>query len=183
MSNLLPKEEQHTIIRLYRLRYVVVGIIFLAGICFASALLLFPSFFLLKNTQTILEAKKVVLTNRGAGLVEQELAQSVKEVNGHLAVFDEKAPSSPLVKSIIDPLLTARFEGIKITSISYAVDQTVSSRANVEIAGTATTRETLLRFTDKIRTSGSFSSVSVPITNFIHDENATFIISVVADLK
>lgn len=182
MSNLLPHSEQKKVVRIYRKRFVSVGLILLALMAVASTALLFPSYFLLKNTQGVLKQKENILNESGAGKIEADLTKSVQEINGYLSVFNDDAPTSPIVASVFGPLTQTLESGVRITSVSYTLDTNNHSRALVEIAGTTTTREALLSFSDNLRAVPDFSNISVPITNFIHGENATFIISLYATL-
>ncbi len=181
MSNLLPKNQKKAILGLYRKRFL--GLLFLAIflVAAASIMLMLPSFFFEKTSETLLTQKRDMLAGHETNKIAQTLASSIKDVNGRLGVFSETMPASPLLASFIDPVLRAKGPTIHIAEFVFTGDGKQS--AKIQISGRSANREDLLAFVGALKTINGFSAVNLPIASFIEDKNVSFTISAAVALK
>lgn len=183
MSNLLPTREQKGVRKLYIKRFFGVVFFALSLLLLVSSVLLMPPLFLLNETHAVLSQRKAELLAKETATIEKELQESVKEVNTRLGLFVDERPTSPLIASVIDPILEVQSEAITISSITFAQDSTQLDMASIDVTGKAETRDGLIAFTDALREVPQFENITVPVTSFIRDENVTFVVTFKAKLQ
>ena len=178
MSNLLPKAEKDSILRLYRKRFLALVFLSIMGLVVAGAALLFPSFVVLKSDEALLTSKRDTLGSHETTQIASTLASTIADINKRLAVFPNKVVPSPLLAQFVDPVLKVKTDAVHITNFTYTQDP---KRAvdNIQVSGTTNSRADLLSFADKIKAVDGFTNVTVPIASFIKDSNVTFTISAV----
>lgn len=182
MSNLLPQQSKQALLSFYRMRFLALVFGALGVLGLASALLLLPSYLFLHSNEIVLRTKRDTLAGYETSKIAATLASTVNDINFRLKVFAAAGPASPLVSSFIDPVLKAKGSAIHITEFDFSPGVT-SLEAKVRVSGTADSRVALLAFADKVRTIGTFASVSVPIANFIQDSDGAFTLSATVTLK
>lgn len=183
MSNLLPPQEKKAILRMYRQRFLSVALVALAGIAIASSFLVLPTFFLVETKESLLEEKRAILAGRETSEIQRTLAQSIGDINERLGVFPSTAPSSPIIGSFIDPVLSAKTARVHLVEFSYSVIEKKPGEIQIEIAGVADNRSALLEFAERLRKAENISNVTVPIESFIKDQNVTFRATAILSLK
>lgn len=176
MSNLLPPEQKKSLLHLYRMRFFAV--VFIAIICVAAIGIaaLIPSFFVSKESEATLTASRDVLASHETSSIQKSLSQSIIDINDRLSVFSGSWFTSPILADFVDPILSAKPAGLRLTDLSFTPDKS-GMTAKVEISGVANNRELLLAFGDKVKQLPNFSNVDIPITSFIKDSNVTFTIT------
>lgn len=179
MSNLLPEQEKRAVIRLYRKRFISLVLIVLAGLFVTSSALLLPAYFLARDTRDVYKEKRNGLTGRETSSLKTALVDAVTDVNKKLSVFEDTRPISPATVRLIDPVISARTQGVRIEGISFTITDPKKNpkMAEVRIQGVSSSREALISFSEKVKTIGGLSEVSVPVSNFIQGVNVSFTIS------
>ncbi len=183
MSNLLPESHKASVIRLYRKRFLTVAFFALAILSLIGAGLLLPSLFLAKNDEAVLVQKRDTLGARETSSIAHSLALSISTINQKLGVFSATVPASPVIGSVIKPMLGVQGNSVKISMINFDLVPDQPGIARIRISGTAESRETLLAFTDRIKALPGWTAVDLPIMSFIKNSNVTFTISAQAALK
>lgn len=176
MSNLLPPNEKTAILHLYRKRFLVLCLLTLAGLALAGSALLFPSLYYIKSQESVFAEKRDELSGQETNKIAATLATTIADINARLNVFSNTAVASPLLGSFIDPVLKIKTNAVHITNFAYARAEK-GNDVNIQVSGTTDSRADLLLFADKMKTSGRFANVNVPIASFIKDSNVTFTIT------
>ncbi len=166
---------------MYKVRFFSVVLGLVAVLAVAATLLLIPSDYFLHSGNVALTQKLAALNSAEIGTIATKQAAVVQDINSRLAVFQPTAPSSPLLASLIDPVIAAKPAKVKITDFSYA--EAKGGTASVEIRGVAESREALLAFSDALRKVPNFTDVAVPIENFIKGSNIQFSIQATIALR
>ena len=182
MSNLLPPKNKLALLKLYRKRYVSLAFFSLAALSVVAIVLLLPSYLYLRSSQIVLETEYDTLSSYETSTIAAQLAATVTDINGRLAAFPATSPASPLIAGMIDPILQVESPAIHIAEFDYAPGIT-SVQAKISVSGIADSRTDLLAFADKVRNIASFTSVDVPITNYIKDTDVPFTLTAVVALK
>ena len=183
MSNILPQKQISKLKRLYRKRYMVVvfisvTILFLAGVAFIA-----PSLYYAHKDEQALAAKKAQLDTLQTGTYRESLQVSINDINAKLATFNNTEPQSPVVNSFLNIVLASKTPAIHILALHLSVDPKNANSAQVEVRGTADSREALLYFADTLRGHDGFSNVDVPIDTFIKNSNVPFALTADVSLK
>ncbi len=168
---------------MYRKRVITVALLALGIALLSSLLLLTPSYYLARVSENILSARQVEQKNHEVGTLQKSESDAVAEINNRLKVFAEKAPESPLVSIFLDGVLKQKTSNIHITDMTFTRANMKTNEASVEIKGTAIDRTALLDFGDRLRSAKGFSSVVLPISNFIKDSEVPFTITATLALK
>ena len=161
MVNVLPTKKQTSLridyyLRLFSLLCVGAAVVVLLG-----GVLLVPSYFASKNQADAYERFRDAV---------ETLNERVRLVNAY--------SDSAFSKIFFESLLSESVSGISIKTISFTRGGE-GMRAAVGIGGSADTREDLLAFVDLLRNNPSFSDVTVPVSQLVVEENATFSIQTV----
>jgi hypothetical protein len=182
MSNLLPPAQKKSILRLYRKRFISLAFISVLSLVAIGALLLLPSLYVAHSSEQLLTQKRDVLASNDTSTITKSLGASINDINSRLNVFSTSAPTSPLVADVINPILGVKTAAVHITNITYTLGAK-DTQADVDISGTADSREALLAFSDQLGEISTFSNVAVPISSFIKNANVTFTVSATVVLK
>lgn len=177
MVNVLPTKKQTSLridyyLRLFSLLCVGAAVVVLLG-----GVLLVPSYFASKNQADAYERFRDALEG-SVGLKERsQVVNAVETLNERVRLVNAYSDSA-FSKIFFESLLSESVSGISIKTISFTRGGE-GMRAAVGIGGSADTREDLLAFVDLLRNNPSFSDVTVPVSQLVVEENATFSIQTV----
>ncbi len=189
MINLLPVEEKQKIQKAYRLRTAIVACAGAAVIFMINIFGLVPSYVgvLSKHETLTFQSGAAGGGGDGLGAETRALEEKITKANKNTQILlGEKDAELP--RELFAEILSKKTSGTKITEISYSVpssNETASADKKGEkkmpaiiLAGIADTRESLLSFVNVLNESGMFSSVDLPISNFVKDRNLGFSINI-----
>lgn len=173
MVNLLPKPVIRQMRRMYYVRLSIVLFLLLSASFFAGAALLVPSYILAERSadagERYVHALEETVGLRERTGVTNEI-RALAERTKILAAYAEKPTSEPFFREITEDIP----DGVFISGIAFAKgDETF----NISIAGSAETRTALLMFVDRLRESGAFDGVNIPVSQLATDTNIPFSIS------
>ena len=163
MFNLLPLEEQHAVIREYRLRLAVTGLLFLAFLCVVASVALIPSLFLSRNKEEAVLKSNSVLKDEIALMDKDDLSGALKLAGKKALALKVEAPvfySYELIGNITGD----KISGVKIFGVS--IKRSSDGSRDVILTGEAKDRETLLSFARVLEREEFFASVKVPPSNY-----------------
>lgn len=170
MINLLPQQEKKSAVRQYYVRVLVLTSLALAGALALGALLLSPTFVLLRSEVKIsaeyLETSEVSLALIERSAQGREVATLLERQN----ILPQYARAG-VTTDIFETVLRATVPGIRITDIGYVRREEVTE---VSFSGTADARSALVAFTDALRQSAAFEDVALPISSLITGEEIPF---------
>ena len=182
MSNILPPQEIKKIKGLYKKRLIVVSLRAVTILSVIAAACIVPSYLYSKQEEGALLAKKAMYEQQETGELKQDLVTSIGDINTRLSSFGDTAYASPLVASLINPILQARTSSVYITGLTYTLDKDADV-AHVTITGISINREAILAFGDNLQKTPHITNVNVPITNFIKESNMPFTITLDTQLQ
>ena len=175
MSNLLPKTYREEIRTDYRLRLTITSLFALAALLIIGITLLVPSYVSSKNKQNIteneLEQVRLFLTKD----TQEDPYDVIKEINNTLARLKPSDKETMSAYDTIINVLSQKDTGIKIQSLFYVKGEEV---VKVSFSGTASTRQKLLDFKERLEKVDTFTGVELPISNFVKNENIDFSITI-----
>lgn len=186
MINLLPLEEKRHIKGLYRSRMAVVSLAALSALFVFGMAGLLPSYLnaLGKNDSFTAESDEKGGDSAGE---RKELLEETREINRKIEVLLRTKNTAPPTELILS-VLKEQSPSIRVVDISYtspvpAVGNTKPKSAVLTFSGVAETRDALLSFVNALNTLGLFSSVDLPISNFVKDRNLSFSVNIEAKEK
>lgn len=175
MYKLLTEEQKKKIQAEYRLRLVVIALWSLIAVIVIGMVSLFPSYILTKARYNELTERLAILEQTGLSFEDKEVQLWLNQMNQKLKLlspkFDKDRPSV-----FIEEALRARVAGIRVTSLGW------KREANGEIitlTGTASDRQSLINFENKLDKLGNFGDVSLPISNLAKDKDIDFEVELV----
>jgi hypothetical protein len=171
MFNLLPENLKSFIHSEYRMRRLVLALLFIILIEISLLIFLFPTW--LESN-----AKEKAITKQSEQASES-LKNSdinpatviIKSINTKLSVLNV-ALNYPKVTPFVNQILEKKSSTISINQITYNLVS--SSTANITVGGVSKTREALVSFVKKLQETNSFKKVDLPISNLAKDKNIEF---------
>ncbi len=170
MFKLLTEPEAKKVAREYARRR---GVVILAGLILVLVIGiagLLPSFVLLNVRENeVLERVRITDTlEPKAGGPDVEVWLSL--TNRRLALLSPELDTDrPSVS--IGQILEQKVPGIRLTGISWIK---ADDKVAISVAGISRDRQTLVTFENRISTSGYFSDVTLPISDFAKDRDISF---------
>lgn len=165
MFKLLTEESRAKVAGEYKLRrYVVIG----ASLCAALAMTLtglFPSYILSKVKQD--EAK--ALSQAFLAGEREDLGAWLADFNRKLRVLSAGAAQSQ-ASLAMERALAQKSVGIRINQLKWGE----AEGGELTLIGVATDRQALLAFEKRLKDSGNFSEVILPVSNLAKERDINF---------
>jgi hypothetical protein len=168
MINLLPDSQKVLIRKEYRLRVLVVTLLFMLSTIVLTGLLLLPSYLLVfYKTKT---AEKSVAS--------VQAAEDAKEYSERLQAAKQAAAMIKPENKVIAPtdiialVIKHKSKPISITSITYQRKE--ENKLVVRVEGKAGTRQDLVKFKDGIESDPFVQMVDLPVSSFAQNTNIEF---------
>lgn len=171
MINLLPVERKKEFYKEYKLRLVVVFLIFLFSTVVIASVLLLPLYLSLNSTERSLEIQLSSEEGKG-GKEYSEYREEIKTTNERLALLNQENTRS--VYDLLNQVVQERGT-TKIQTIAY--EKSTDDLGRVFVTGIAENRNTLREFVDDLRRAG-FSEVNLPISSLIKDVEIPFSVEI-----
>ncbi|MCI5108804.1 MAG: hypothetical protein MRY49_03080 [Candidatus Pacebacteria bacterium] len=162
--------------RMYRSRRMVVILAFLISLAIASAVLLFPIYFLADSKKGLAIHKENQLL-QDSGIPPADIVKEVGLLNKKVNALNKK--EGILVYELVSDITENKSSNINIYGIKLKeeVDQTI------DLSGKAANREALLSFRRQLEQKNYVKSVDLPISNFAGEIDINFFIKIVIDNK
>jgi hypothetical protein len=161
MINLLPQFEKKKLLNEYRLRagIIVLGTVLILELL--MAVLLSPSYYLIKTTEKTLRADLVLKKQIASSTVGEDPQKKSALIQAEATLLNPpNPPARPidmLPSQILGEILTQKPSGIGVHSFSYAKSGTAAAAA--QFSGVAETREDLLAFQRMLKENLRFSDI------------------------
>ncbi len=176
MINLIPNEEKKKIAHHFYSRLTILSFLTLGLCAWFAILALVPSWILSKAKQNIIEQDLVIQKGEPVPILDQETSQAIEKLDAKLTLVEQLQTNKFVVtERIINELIKSKVANVKITRISYEVDE--KNTRNISISGEATSREELLSFRKALESNQAFKDVTLPISSFVKGENIEFLLS------
>lgn len=164
MANVLPADKQKRVWTMYRARFVLVTSLMLFGLAAAAGLTLFPSYVALE-----IAAPSVAEVVEGAGADRE----SVVSLERSQVLIRELGPllsstSSPI--AAVESALALKPSGVSVTRVVY---MSGAEEDQITLIGSGS-RDAVSAYKDALTSSGSYTSVSVPVGALVGSEDGGF---------
>ena len=177
MLNLLPEEQKKKIIGEYTKRIWTVVFQGVIAVTIVSVIFLLPVYLMSHGIYSEASKTKADLDARIAESRKNSSEETIKDVYGTIALLD-KFELGVEPGKLIESVVLNKPAGISLNHISYT--PSVGNPPVIDIYGQASTRASLVAFSDRLKTNNNFSSVYIPISNFTKDKDITFTIKMIA---
>ncbi len=171
MFNLLPQEDQRTVLLEYRFRLAIIGMFFSAVLWMIASVALAPSLFLSHQVEMADRAVVGTLEKEISLIASDELSQSLSSSNKKITALSVDAPAA-YFHELVSTIISDKIKGIKILGIDIRKADTGSK--DVTIAGEANKRDALLSFIKILENEKGFTGVTVPVSDFAPVTNINF---------
>ncbi|MEY2671878.1 MAG: hypothetical protein RL687_295 [Candidatus Parcubacteria bacterium] len=172
MINLLPPNEKKKLKQEYLFRFLIVLFFILSILSLVASLFISPSYKYSVSKESIAQSNLEVFNAQNPQIDIEKLNSEIVKTNGKLSFIISKKKDKFVSESVLEKILALRTGGIVFSQISYNSVNEQSS--TVSIAGVASDRTALRSFKDALIADGAFSSVDLPISNFIKPYDIDF---------
>lgn len=169
--NLLPTEDRRLAGREQLRRSIVLASILFITLLLIGAVLLVPSFVLLRVRQEMLT--DAIAEIRATEAIERSdaIEQEISLLNRELRLIDANGTQQLAVAPLLLAILSRLPAGVSLRSVLY---RAAEPQPDMEIQGKGETRENLLAFIDALRAETQFTRVTSPVANLLADKNVEF---------
>ncbi len=175
MFNLLPENLRKSIVSEYRLRLTVVVMFFVILIQISFLIFLFPSWLVSFYKEKDFSNQSDELSKSLSTLDISSTTSFIKSFNSKIGIINESL-EYPRFVPILDDILAKKSGTIRISGIYYTVNSINSGTLTLE--GIGDSRESLVSFSDGLKSIEYFKKVDLPISNLAKDKNIDFTISI-----
>lgn len=175
MVNLISQKNRRALNRRYYVSLATTLLLAVIAVVVVGGVLLIPSYFAARTSADSYERYRDALEG-AVGLKEREyVSTSISALNERVRIMEDYA-GSPFTADFVDTLGERLSSDIAVTALSFNRGE---GGAAVAFSGTARTRESLLAFVESLRESPSFTDVTLPVSQLVVEENASFSIQAV----
>lgn len=172
MFNLLPGSIKREIVSEYRIRRVVVILIFVILTQILTMISLFPSWVVSRTREQgvsleLEKTRKSDLSSDANGIKDK-----IKLINNEVNLLSTSL-EYPRLSPFIDYVLSKKTSSIKLNSFSY----NDGNSWTLSIKGVSSSRESLVEFVDSLKSENIFKSVDLPVSNLAKNRNIDFSIT------
>ncbi|MFA6251301.1 MAG: pilus assembly protein PilM [Candidatus Paceibacterota bacterium] len=173
--NILPDKEKKSLRREYRTRFstMILHLIAITGV--VSILLLFPSYFISRFEENLVEKELEAFNIKNPDLSNGSMDKLIGDINLKLELLNKAGSSYQVNDKVLENILASRTSGITFSQILFNKKITDSI---LVIHGTATNRDSLRNFKTILDSNPNFSKVDLPVSNFLEKNNLPFTISI-----
>lgn len=182
MINLIPPEAKSVMKFEYWARVLSVWSFLFAGVGFTAALLLVPTYVLLKTQLEVLNTEFDKTRDDAASFAQIE--KDIKDAN-YIIDQLQKEQQALVSSRIIEGVTAATNEGITLSRFMMSAETAPKkgSTQSIQVQGEAQTREALAAFKTELERSPLFETASVPISDLARDVKLPFVVTItVTDL-
>ncbi|PIP86648.1 hypothetical protein COV42_00155 [Candidatus Campbellbacteria bacterium CG11_big_fil_rev_8_21_14_0_20_44_21] len=170
MPNLLPQNNKKKIREEYLLRLLALVLVFSFITFLLASVFFLPSYFLSKNkaglaSEKISFLKSYVEKTQKSGLSEDVISTNLKIKT---LSFPEKIKFHLSIRSILDK----KAAPIRITSL--VLRSINDEKKSLFVGGIASDRDSLIDFTESLKTINDFSAVNLPVSNLAKNKDIDF---------
>lgn len=178
MINLIPNQEKKRIERDFYLRLLAVFFSMLASAVVLGCLAILPSYFMSLEYKNLATDKLALQKNTPTPLLDDDVKSRVRDIDTKLMMVENAEKGKFIVsREVVNEILKEVSVNIKINSIFYNQGGEVGKQ--VSISGTASSREALLIFQQRLKSNKNFKEVDLPISNFVKGSNIDFTVSLI----
>jgi hypothetical protein len=175
MFNLLPENLRKTITTEYRLRLAILAIVMVVLVQISFLIFLFPSWLVSYYKERDFSVQSDELNKSLSTLDISSTTAFIKSFNTKIGIINDSL-EYPKFVPMVDEVIAKKTSSIRISGIYYTVNS--ANAGTLTLEGLGDTRESLVSFSDSLKTIQHFKKVDLPISNLAKDKNISFIISI-----
>jgi hypothetical protein len=177
--NILPNEEKKNLRKEYWMRFSTMILNITALTSIVASFLLFPSYFLSKSKENLVESKLETFNNENPDVTNNNIDKITSNINSKLVTLNTAGVPYQISDKVLGNILSSRTNGITFSQILFNKKTTGGGEVStMEVYGTAANRDSLRNFKTALDNNPSFSEVNLPISNFLEKSNLNFTISI-----
>ena len=177
MRNLLSQQDKKAVLKEYKLRIIIVILVFIFFTMFIASALLAPSYILSDYRYNIINAHSEIIKNSIKKREQGDFGLILRNTQDKLELLSVKKEDI-LLSKIFEEILEKKSSGIKLIKFSYKKSQNENKDGQIIVSGLASGREMLLRFKKDLEKQENFSEVVLPISNLASDRDIEFSITI-----
>ncbi len=172
MFNLLPREEREVLRSEYHARQYVVYAGVLAFLGIVSVGLLLPSYITYVTTDLLLKSEQRAIRD-----AEPSEEKDTREIvaRGTAIALQMKTFDTVQHSPTLDKLLERIVPGIRLAHVTFVTQP--DKRIQIDMEGTAATRESLRAFDASLGRDNVFTGVDIPLSSYTRETNIPFSIT------
>jgi len=175
--NVLPQEEKKTLKKEYWMRFSSVVLSLVTVSTVVAILLIFPLYFFSKSKVEFAENRLEVFNIENPEIATDSIDTKINDINSKLVLLDSKKSNYVASEELTTNILEVLPKGIVLSNISY--NESSSNIKNIEIRGVSSDRATLRNLKSNLDAIKKFTTVTLPISDFLEPSNINFNISIV----
>lgn len=181
--NILPSKEKKVLHKEYWIRFITIILNLIAVASVIATILLFPSYFLSRSKENLVENKLEIFNQENPDLTNSNIDNIINDINLKLEMLDKVGTSYQISDKVLNNILSNRTSGITFSQILFSKKTVKVSGVGkilfvLEVHGVATNRDSLRNFKTALDNNPNFSEVNLPISNFLEKTDLIFTISI-----
>lgn len=138
-----------------------------------ASVLMLPPYIASSSKESALVDRLVSMNLESPTVSLEDLNNFIEKINTTLSMFNSNEKARDVYQTAFKPVLDARPGSVAITQLIYQ-DRGGDIGATIELHGVALDRASLQSFKAKLEETKSFTTVDVPISNFVKRNNIDF---------
>lgn len=177
MLYLLPQEQKKKVLREYRMRLSIVGLIALSFVGVIGIVTLVPSQSLVSTRQEILSLQQKNIEVGSHSNVD-EFSKKILDISNTASFL------APISDPVYASLLFTHLEGEvgDSTTIKQFQFNHFDEKVSVQISGVSKNRDTLIKFINTLKQDPVFSGAAFPYNSLAKQENLEFTLNMLVNL-
>lgn len=177
MHTYLPEEQKKILRTEYLLRLLIVGLLLASGVVYAGSIFLLPAYI---ESHTERSAKEYALSDEG----QKKLIAEIKDIEIRLKGANDfgnkllEGTQHPSLVSAVSIATSARVPGVLLKN--FELSSNASSSIDLRVSGSATTRDALVAFKDKVAAVPGVQRVELPVSDLAKSRDISFIMRIQA---
>lgn len=170
MFKLLTKEEKQKVTHEYARRRTIIMLAAFTLIFLVGIIGLLPSYILSSARHNEAFERVRIMGSTGQAEDEVRLQAWLTEINRKLQVLSPKLDTNR-PSDFIEEVIERQITGISLTDFLWT---RAGDKTELSISGIASDRQTLVAFEDSLNASGSFSEITLPVSDLAQNKNINF---------
>lgn len=176
LMNVLPVEEKKKLKREYWMRFTSVILSLFTVTMVTAILLMFPLYFFSKSKADLAENRLEAFNQSNPEVETESIDKKIAEINTKLTLLDSKKTDYVVSDELTESIINIKPKGITFSDISYT--ESGDNSKSIKIMGIASDRSTLRDFKSSLDSIKKFSTVTLPISDFLESSDINFTISI-----
>lgn len=171
MINVLPEEQKKDLRKRYFMRLVSAYIFLFGLLAFIATFLILPSYFFSNSKEKLLNVELELFDQENPNLFIDDLQKNINDINRKLNLLSNDKIQQNVIEGSVSDFLRIKREGILLYKIFYT---TIDNGFRIDISGIAKDRTSLNKFKTEIESSGLYTEIDLPISNFVKPTDIEF---------